>query len=212
MHVGHEAKHQGHSGNRLNERWERNKLKKVMNVIMMAMLLGLIACSSNGEEQAEGDKNVEQHDESAEKEPLTLQVLKGDEEAGATIENNNIYNELNQYVQAHPDIGLENDFSLYIVNTIQNESGDSSLVMLGINRLPTPIKNISFDFTLGNKDGEYVWENFEVTMDEETAGVLNENSTFPIVLSLTDEQKELLRSLNQENQVMKIENFQYEEG
>lgn len=46
------------------------------------------------------------HDENTDKEPLTLKILKSDEEAGVTFENNHIYNELNQYVTEHPTIGL----------------------------------------------------------------------------------------------------------
>lgn len=187
---------------------------------MMAMVLGLAACSDNSTEKGD-DENVNDstetnatgtEDATNEKDQLTLQVLKADEEAGATIENHTIYNELNKLVQENQDIGEEDNFSLYRVDTIHGQEGEVKLVFLGINRLPIPIKNISFDFTLGNKQGDYVWEEQEVTMSEENAGILQTNGTFPIILPLTAEQEELLKSLNKENQVMEIENFKYEEA
>lgn len=195
-------------------------MKKFFILTMVAIVLGLVACSNNQTDNSENETNNESTETNTnenqgaanEKEPLTLQVLKADEEAGATVENHNIYKELNNLVTENPSIGEENDFSLYIVNTIHDQAGEVRLVLLGINRLTSPIKNISFNFTLGNKQGEYVWENQEVTMSEDSAGPLQSNHAFPIILPLTAEQEERLKSLNEENQVMEIENFQYEEA
>ncbi|MBO1910062.1 hypothetical protein [Sporosarcina sp. 6E9] len=142
---------------------------------------------------------------------LKLQVLKGDAEAGATLDNNELYTELNKIIQKNPDIGLENDFSLYVVNTIHDDQGNSKLVLFGINKLPVAIKNFAFDYTLGNKDNEFVWEKQRVTMAEEETGVLQPNSAVPVVLSLTHEQEELVKTLDENNQVMAIENFTFEE-
>lgn len=195
------------------------QLKKYIVFTMMAMVLGLAACNSdskpaedkNQNTNGEVKKNKEEGNQEKEKAPLELQVLKADEEAGATVDNHNIYQELNKLVSENPDVGEANDFSLYIVNTIHGDEGEVKLVLLGINRLPMAIKNLAFDFTLGNKEGEYVWNKLNVTMDEETAGALQPNSAFPIVLPLTPEQEELLRSLTEEDQVMKIENFTFDE-
>lgn len=59
-----------------------------------------------------------------------------------------------------------------------------------------------------------MWENYTVTVNEDAAGVLDVNGTFPIFLTLTDEQAERLQTLNDDNQVivMEIANFTYEEG
>lgn len=195
-----------------------NKLKKNFILTMLAIVLMLVACNGNSTETGK-DENADDasetnatEDKMNDKEQLTLQVLKADEEAGATIENHTIYNELNKLIQDNPDIGQVNDFSLYTVNTIHNEEGETKLVLLGINRLPMPIKNIAFDFTLGNDQGEYIWKQQEVTMSEDSAGTLQTNGAFPIILPLSSEQEELLKSLNEDNQVMEIENFKYEEA
>lgn len=37
-----------------------------------------------------------------------------------------------------------------------------------------------------------MWENYTVTMNEDAAGVLDVNGTFPIFLTLTDEQADRL--------------------
>lgn len=142
---------------------------------------------------------------------LKLQVLKGDAETGVTIEENGLYSELDKIIKENPDIGVADDFSLYVVNTIHDDEGNSRLVLLGINRLPVAIKNFTFNYTLGNKDNEYVWENQPVKMTEEEAGILESNSTFPIVLDLNEEQVELLKRLDNDNQVMAIDDFKFEE-
>src|SRR5699024_112601 len=82
------------------------------------------------------------------------------------------------------------------------------ILCLVINRLSYPIKNLAFDYTLGTQDGEYVFDELHVTMDEETAGVLQPNSTFPLVLPITPEQDEVLQTINEDNQLVKVENFE----
>lgn len=195
------------------------KLKKYIVFTMMALVLGLAACNDSKppEEQnqntnGEEEKNRGETNQEKEKDSLNLQVLKADEEAGATVDNHNIYQELNKLVSENPEVGEANDFSLYIVNTIHGDEDEVKLVLLGINRLPIAIKNLAFDFTLGSKEGDYVYNKLNVTMNEETAGALQPNSAFPIVLPLTPEQEELLRSLTEENQVMEIEKFKYDEA
>ncbi len=157
----------------------------------------------------EGDSQSGETDGS--EQGLKLQVLKGDQEAGVTLENSELYRELNKIIQKNPAIGVADDFSLYIVNTIHDDQGESRLVLFGINRLPVAIKNFSFKYTLGNKDNEYVWEKQRVKMNEEEAGILEPNSALPIVLELTEEQEELLKSLDNDNQVMVIDDFTFEE-
>ena len=104
---------------------------------------------------------------------LKLQVLKGDIEEGVTVENNLLYSELNKVIQQNQDIGAENDFSVYVVDTYHDDEGNSKLVLFGINRLPVAIKNIAFTYTLGNKDNEYVWERQPIEMNEEKQAYYN---------------------------------------
>src|SRR5699024_451826 len=113
----------------------------------------------------------------------------------------NIYSKLDEIIKENPDIGVEGDFSVFVVNSIYDDEGNAKLLMLAINRLTNPIKNLSFNYTLGTEDGEYVFENQPVTMDEQTAGVLQPNSTFPLVLPITPEQDEVLKKINGDNQV-----------
>lgn len=190
-------------------------MRKYLVFVTILCVLALSAC---GKEDKQAEKPVEDTTNNVEEtngtdgseEGLKLQVLKGDEEAGVTLEDG-LYGELNKIVQENPTIGIADDFSLYVVNTIHDDQGNSRLVLLGINRLPVAIKNFTFDYTLGNKDNEYVWEKQGVKMNEAEAGILEPNSALPIVLDITEEQLELLKSLTEENQVMAIENFKFEE-
>ena len=121
------------------------------------------------------------------------------------------YSELEKVIQQNPSIGVENDFSVYVVDTYNDDEENSKLVLLGINRLPVAIKDFTFSYTLGSNDNEYVWERQRVEMKEETAGILQPNSALPIVLPITEEQVELLRSLEEGNTVMAIDDFKFEE-
>ncbi|MEI3612689.1 hypothetical protein [Pseudogracilibacillus sp. SO30301A] len=199
-------------------------MKKIGFMLLMVLLIIVSAACSNTDDMNEnttGDKTEpseaqQENDDQAEDEAddngetLTLQLLKADEENGETIEGHNIYSELDQIVKDNPDMGVANDFSVFVVNAIYDDEENAKLLLLAINRLPDPIKNLSFNYTLGTEDGEYVFENQHVTMDEETAGVLQPNSTFPLVLSITPEQDEVLKKIDENNQVVKIEDFEFE--
>ncbi len=180
------------------------------------MMLILVGCSNETEEQEvpkNNNSNVPKDEiEDEDKGNLTLQVSKADEEAGLSIDNHNIYNELNQIVEQNPKVGAANDFSLFIVDTMRDETDNAKLLFLGINRLPEAIKNVSFEYTLGNDDDEFVWENEEVTLTEEQTGVLQVDSAIPIALPLTDEQETLLKTIDEENQMVEISNFKYEKA
>lgn len=187
-------------------------MRKYMVLVTILFVLVLSACGKveNNDEKPTGDGAESTSTEGSEQE-LKLQVLKADAEAGATLENNDLYKGLDKIINENPGIGEKDDFSIYIVNTIHDDGGNSKLVLFGINRLPVAIKNFEFNYTLGNKNQEYVWEKQNVTMNEEKAGILEPNSALPIVLPLTAEQEALLKSLNEENQVMLIEDFTFDE-
>lgn len=179
--------------------------------LLVAIVFVLSACEMNqDEDKHKVDESVPVLDDEEGKGNLVLQVSKADEKAGITIETNNIYKELNKLVQENPKIGALNDFSLYIVDTIRDESNNARLLLLGINRLPVAIKNVSFEYTLGNQQGDYVWKDEPVVLSEEQTGILQVNSAIPIVLSLSEEQETILQTLNEDNQTVEIANFNYE--
>lgn len=194
-------------------------MRRYLILVMILSIFALAACGKtenktktpvdNGENKTEIESNSDETD--GKTDGLKLQVLKGDLEEGVTVENNLLYSELNKVIQQNQDIGAENDFSVYVADTYHDDEGNSKLVLFGINRLPVAIKNIAFTYTLGNKDNEYVWKRQPVEMNEEQAGVLQPNSVIPVVLSITEEQVALLKSLDEDNTVMTIDGFIYEE-
>lgn len=145
-----------------------------------------------------------------EKEALQLQVTQLDQESGLTVDNSEIYQELNLLVNDNPEWGEANDFSVQTVNTLNEGQESAQLMMLAINRLGESIKNVSFNFSLGNTSGDMVWENEPVFIDENTAGVLHNDSSLPVLLPVSPEQTHLLNTLNQENVVMDFSEFSYE--
>lgn len=187
-------------------------MRKYLVLLAILLVLALAACGKTETNTEQPIKNEETSNETdGNAEGLKLQVLKGDAEGGATLDNNDLYIGLNKIIQENPDIGIANDFSIYVVNIVQDHEGNSMLVLFGINRLPVAIKNFAFDYTLGNRDNEYVWEKQRVTMPEESTGVLQPNSAVPVILSLTPEQEELLKTIDENNEVMAIDNFTFEQ-
>ena len=194
-------------------------MRRYLILLTILSIFALLACAKtenktekpvdNEENKTEIEPNSDETDGS--EQGLKLQVLKGDVEEGVSVENNLLYNELDKIIQQNQDIGAENDFSVYVADTYDDDEGNSMLVLLGINRLPVAIKNFTFTFTLGSKDSEYVWERQPIEMNEEKAGILQPNSALPIVLPITEEQVALLRSLEEDNKVMTIDGFIYEE-
>ncbi|MBO1001605.1 hypothetical protein ACFSKI_16300 [Pseudogracilibacillus auburnensis] len=162
--------------------------------------------NSEKDESEEKDRDAT----AGEKADLTLQVTKVDADDGITIENNDIYQQLDQMVKENPQDGDANDFSLFLIDFVEFEDDELQLLFLGINRLDKPIKNISFDFTLGYEDGEYVWEDLNVSIPEDEFGAIKVDHAMPILLPVTEEQIEIINEINFDNQIFEMENFDFE--
>lgn len=87
------------------------------------------------------------------------------------------------------------------------------MLFLGINRLDESLNDISFDYTLGLDDGSFVWEDAEVTLSGENTGIIQPNhAVVPFSLGIAPEPEAIIDSLEQDNQVVKLENFSFQSG
>src|SRR5699024_4723272 len=109
--------------------------------------------------------------------PLLLTIV--DEEEGYTIEDSPLYTELESFIEENPKQGTANDFSMFVIDVLE-DAGQSQLLLLGVNRLDEPIKDISFDFSLGNSDGEMAWEDLPVTLGADEFGAFKVDHAMPI--------------------------------
>lgn len=198
-------------------------MKNVIGILIAGVLF-LSACSGGETEEIESDsgqteETTAQTEESKEQsegsqeevEDLHLQVTKVDEESGVTIENSETYQQLNEFVKENAQFGAPNDFSMLSVSMAEDSEGNQQMLFLGVNRIGSPVKNVTFDITLGSTEGDMVWENFPVTLDEETAGVIENNAALPIFLPVTSqEQIDAMNKISQENLVMEFNNFNFE--
>lgn len=182
-------------------------MKKILFVLTVALLFLAGCASKDDNKQQEAEEKV---DKTVEQETLSLQLLKTDEEAGVTIENSEVYKELNRMITENADMGLANDFSINIIDIVDSGTENASLLFLAINRLDEPMKNITFDYTLGHDNGEFVWEDVEVDLTEQDTGIIQPNHAVPFTLSITAEQEALIDILEQDNQVVKMDNFKFE--
>ncbi|NMD71581.1 hypothetical protein HHO41_14860 [Bacillus sp. DNRA2] len=190
-------------------------MKKFSVLLFISLLLLLTSCSdTTGGNKDEQSKNNEKesimNNETEEKEDLTLQLQKGDEEAGLTIENSEIYQMANDAIKGNPKLGNENAFTMYLVDSLSNDAGEKVLLFLAINRSPESMKNVTFDFTVGNENAGFVWNKLKVTLPEKNIGTIQSNGAVPIIIPISKEKFTTLSELKKEDQEIKLENFKYE--
>lgn len=141
---------------------------------------------------------------SSEAPDLKLQVTKIDKEQGITIENNDMYRQLNEVIKADPKAGFPNDFTVYPRHLVYNENGGISILFLGVNRLDAPIKSIYFQLTFGNQNGDYIFENKPVTLNEKTFGLIETDSAVPFLVDIHPEDEEIFMRLTEEEENIDI--------
>ncbi len=188
-------------------------MKRLSVFLVLSMLFLLTSCSESASgNKAEKSNKAESAaaNKTTEKKTLTLQVTKADANKGVTIENNQLYQSINTLIKKNPSIGKDNNFGMYALDILSNDAGEKMFVFIAVNRIHQPIKNVSFDFTFGNKNGEYVWKKIKLHMSEDKIGVFQPQSAIPVPVPLTEEQYALAKNLNKENFVMKLENLKFE--
>ena len=181
-------------------------MKRLWAIGLFIMCITLIGCSFEVNTSKGKDKDSEKINGK-----LTLQILKPDEKAGVTLENNDFYNDVNKYMEANPEMGEKDDFSLYTLDLREGEKGEILLMFLGINRLSMPVTDFSMDVTLGFKDGENVLDNQKVELGTIMLDGLKPNHAVPIPVKITEEQADLYKQLTEDNLFMEIKNFKADE-
>lgn len=187
-------------------------MKKIIAVTLISLLF-LSACNFSVDFEGESGKGNTDHvgGNNEEKEALQLQMTKVDEEAGVTVESNETYQLLDEFVKENPKFGVANDFSMQSITMVMDSVGNQQMLFLAVNRLGEPIKNVDFNLSLGNTKGDVVWENLSVTIDEEVAGVIENNAAVPIFLPITsEEQVDLMNTISQENLHIELKDFNYD--
>jgi hypothetical protein len=186
-------------------------MKRLAVFLILSMFFLLTACSVSVGNSAEKSNKVEsaETNKKTEKKALTLQVTKADANKGVTIDNSQLYQSLNNLIKENPYIGKDNNFGMYALDIGTNEAGQKMFAFIAVNRIHQPIKNVSFDFTYGNKNGKYLWEKKSFHITEDKIGAFQPQSAIPVLVPLTEEQYALAKSLNKENSVMKIEKLKF---
>lgn len=143
----------------------------------------------------------------AEKADLTLQLLKADEDQGVTLDNNPFYQELAEVIESDPKMGEQHEFSLFPYSIVENEADTYAMLVLVINRLEKPIRSVVFDLTLGNQDGEYIFDAISVDLVEEYMGILEIDGVIPIFLEVEARDVDLFYTLDPNNLLLEMDNF-----
>ena len=182
-----------------------------------AMFLTLTVLLAGCGDQADSDQPEVKEEQEAvsqeqEMEPVEIQVLKADEENGVTLENG-MYQQLSAFLESNPEVGVPDDFGVHPLTLANQTEGGQAMFFLGVNRLEQPIKNITFDYTLGVDTGNgiaYVLEKERVELLEPFAGTIQPGHVIPFTVPVTPEGAEVLGSITEENKVVKLENANFE--
>ena len=184
-------------------------MKKLLGILFAAILV--VGCNATNDEQPKtGDEENVKKDK--EQQMLSMQVLKADEANGVTLEEE-MYQQLSGLIEANPDIGVADDFSIHGIDLVKTKEGESVMLFLGINKLEKGIKDITLEYTLGvETDGkvEFIFDSEEINLLEPFAGVIQPNHAIPFTVPVTPEGEELIHLMTEENKTMKIENATFE--
>lgn len=202
--------------NKKQIRKERIKMRNFVLILTIMLVFVLVACNDQSESTVDPADDNSNQDESvdngadepeaeSDKEPVSLQVLKVDDAAGITIENNETYQVIQETVDAEPYMGDENDISLYPFDMVESEDGASSLLFLVINRLDDPIRNLIFSLTFGNDEGDYIFEDHVIDLPEEYMGILEDNGVVPVLIDVEGDHEDLFNSLTLDNLYLEID-------
>lgn len=185
-------------------------MKKTATLLTLAFLLA--GCS---EQAGKNETPAEVHEEAAEQKkatPVAMQLLNADEENGVTLENE-MYQQLDDFLNDNPNIGVADDFSVHPLTLANQSDAGQVMFFLGINRLDQPIKNITFDYSLGMDTAEgvkYALKNERVELLEPFAGTIQPGHAIPFTVPITPEGAERLQSITEDNKVVELENADFE--
>src|SRR5699024_12391615 len=108
----------------------------------------------NNRKKKKTDTKHSKRDKHGENDDLILQLSKQDKREGVTKEDGK-YQQIMAALRENPKVGVENEFNFFTINVGRTETGQI-LLLAGINRVPKPVQNVSFDYTLQIEDGEHV--------------------------------------------------------
>ena len=169
-----------------------------IRILLVSLILSLVllsACSDNEtshkEDEQQSDINqaeVSSVDkrETNQKSELKVQILPSDLEDGTA--ETQIYEVLEILPEIEPNIGKSDAFSFEIVGLAFAQNDDIVFLIAGINRLPHAIKDFSLDFSLSSPEGEYIWKEKRISLNDTESNPIEENRIVPIVMELSEEE------------------------
>ncbi|WP_407371479.1 hypothetical protein [Carnobacterium sp.] len=142
---------------------------------------------------------------------LSLVIPKQNADNGQTFDNNPLMAEFQQLVMEHPDMGFNNDVTVMYSGLYDKTDGDTLAYFFIINKTDLEIKNIHYQLSYGNKDGEMVWDKEAVILKENIFGPLKPNVVLPLTMTVPKGKVDLFFSITNENLSIKLDEFNFEE-
>lgn len=154
------------------------------------------------EEKVQEDRHENKEslsEEADEGENIILQLSKEDEASGITLDNDEIYIGIQEMIEQDPKMGEDNNVNFLPIGSIGYEVDRIGLVILLVNRLNNPVRNIAFNLTLGDDKGNYIVKDEQITLTEDYLGELDKNGAVPFTIEITEDEEKLFYTLTNEN-------------
>lgn len=154
-------------------------MRKYSGILIVTLIsLILMSCASVNERKQAAIK---------EKKPeLSLHTLAKHDDIELDEYQTELYEGIKHRIHEQPEMGAPEEFTLKSYRLFENYQG-RNYVFLGVNRLNKPIKNISFHLTVGDEQGNKIWDKQTVFLSVEDTGIIPANSVVPILLPVTHE-------------------------
>lgn len=189
---------------------KEHMMRKIFFTIFIIAMLVMTGCSFPFIKDDGKVLDIEKREEN-DKQDLTLQLAKIDEELGHTLDDE-YYKELQFIIDEDPQLGDINDISFLPIDIIEYEDGSMAILFLFVNRLSEAIESIEMKFTFGNDDGEYIFEDSVVRLAKENMGIVDVDHVVPIYFDIkgTEEEIDIFMGLTDENVYMSVDSVNIE--
>lgn len=156
------------------------------------------------------DENNTNDDEVVQDESLSVHVLQIDQDENVDPEENELYQSVQQAIDLDPNLGTENDMTIYDFDLVQYGDGSVGIMFLLVNRLDKTISDIELVMTFKDEDGTVVFDEEYIELPESYLGQLEPHSVVPVIIMIDEDELESYQELNDDTSIISIDDVSLE--
>ena len=156
------------------------------------------------------DENNTNDDEVVQDESLSVHVLQIVQDENVDPEENELYQSVQQAIDLDPNLGTENDMTIYDFDLVQYGDGSVGIMFLLVNRLDKTISDIELVMTFKDEDGTVVFDEEYIELPESYLGQLEPHSVVPVIIMIDEDELESYQELNDDTSIISIDDVSLE--